>query len=177
MIEPMHPKQFWDLLGCAVHWDDSEARSGDLENTLRMLPSEEIVAFYVRYDRCIESVWKEDLIRAGFLTVYCRSGRFDREAFLGFACWLIDQGWPVYRAARADPDSLAEVKTALPWNSEGLWLAAQYAWQSTGRSSKWFHRLLADSVSEDQELPASRTPDEEELRRRLPRLAARFLGE
>jgi hypothetical protein len=178
MTEPMHPKRFWDLLGCAADWDDPEERFEDIEDRLGSLPEEEILAFYVRYDRCIEDAWREDLAQAGFLTVYRGSGRFGSEDFLGFACWLIDQGWPVYRAALADPDSLADVEEEPPWDSDGLWLAAENAWEmKTARTAEEFHRLLEDSVSEGQEFPADGTGDEDELRRRLPRLAARFLGE
>ena len=140
------------------------------------LPAEDILAFYVRYDRCIDAAWTEDLALASFLTAYRGTRRFGPEDFLGFACWLIDQGWPVYRAALADPDSLAGVKKESSWESEGLWLAAENTWEmKIEKTAEEFHRLLECSVSQGRGFPGGGTPDEDELRRRLPRLAARFL--
>ena len=130
MIEPMHPKRFWDLLGCATDWDDPEDRFEDIEDWLGSLPEEDILAFYVRYDRCVEDARTAGLVMACFLAVPRARGRLDYDYFLGFGCWLVDQDWPVYRAVLADPDSLADVRADLPWVSDGLWLAAQSAWQT-----------------------------------------------
>ncbi len=95
-----------------------------------------------------------------------------------FRGWLVAQGREVYDAAIAAPDSLVdcpELGDDLPWGEE-LWGVAMEAYTDrTGDEMPGLSGWPGQLIEEDAESPW-RSPEQvsRELRRRYPRLWARF---
>lgn len=94
----------------------------------------------------------------------------------GFREWLVEQGRQVYEAAIADPDSLAdnpELDERLPWGW-GIWGVAMTVYrQRTGEELAGLEGWSGDLIGGEEALH-SLWRDPQELRRRYPRLWARF---
>ena len=99
------------------------------------------------------------------------------DDFFGFRGWLVGQG--PYQAAVADPDSLADLpelraaEAMLPWGEEVWFVASEVHEERAGGElppeACWTTELLGSWWPYDQH--------QEELRRRYPRLWARFRAE
>jgi hypothetical protein len=173
----MNDKEFWDLIAWAnARSDDPELRG---EDALRELAPAATEDFYLIYDRHVTTALTRDVALLAYL-VNRYGDRSGRQDLLDFICWLIDQGHAVYRAALADPESLANLAADLPWESEGYWRNAAWAWEvETGSTEREF----SDRVGERGAAGAQDYPgglvivDDDELRRRWPRLCERFIDE
>ena len=106
---------------------------------------------------------------------YVINGGASDDGFYYFRCWLIGMGRRVYEAALADPDSLADaVLPGIDAEAE-IYAAAHSAWMAvTGRPDT--DPYPARNEGAELRGEAWDFDDDEEVRRRLPRLAAIYLG-
>jgi hypothetical protein len=177
----MDEAAFWELIAAANCEDgEFEVRVDALEDRLVDLPPEEVEEFYLRYDERVTAAWQPELVRVAFLAnrhLACGGdGRCDADDFFAFVCWLVDQGREVYTAALLDPDSLATHPEDPLWESDGLWVAAAFAWEIQ-RGGGSFYDALRDRAAGFRDLPEDRVGVEDaDFRRHLPRLSRRLLG-
>lgn len=141
--------------------------AGELRHALRALPSEKILAFdrrcldYFRRSRTW-SLWGA----AGLIHDGAPDDTFDY-----FRSWLIGRGRAVFEAALRDPDSLDGVATAESLD-DVLYAAAGEAYRAvTGVEIAWDGEDWPE-LRKDFDLS-----DRAELKRRYPRLFARFTQE
>jgi Protein of unknown function (DUF4240) len=148
------------------------ARLGDL-------PLPEVIGFHRLVEEVEAKSFRVELWGAAL--VIDRLGAVDdfwcsEDTLLGFREWLVEQGRQVYEAAIADPDSLAdnpELDDRLPWG-KGIWGVAITVYeQRTGEELPGLEGWSGDLVGGEEALH-SLWGDKEELRRRYPRLWARF---
>jgi hypothetical protein len=168
-------KRFWDLIAFARN-RPAEDHFEALRSELMKLPPDEILAFELRYDEREHAAYKEDLWGAAYLI----EGGCSDDGFHDFRAWLVAQGRQVYDNAVANPDSLADVLDGEEVDDDsGLDSAAWSAWQgATGRSEDDYYRELEQAqppwtepdMGEDWDFD-----DDDEVRRRLPRLAKLYL--
>ena len=148
------------------------ARLGDL-------PLSEVVGFHRVVEDLEAESFRVDLWGAAL--VIHRMGPVDdfwcsEDTLFGFREWLTEQGRQVYEAAIADPDSLAddpELDDSLPWG-KGTWGVAMTVYeQRTGEELPGLQGWPGDLIGGVEALH-SLWADPEGLRRRYPRLWARF---
>jgi hypothetical protein len=136
---------------------------------------EEIVAWGRHLDKVMAASGKEDLWAAAYLI----NGGCSEEGFDNFRGWLIANGRDVVARAVREPDSLAELPAVRAAASTGAVFEAEEVLSIAGD---------AYQQATGSELPPSETPrsrpdpamlwdfdNEEEMRKRLPRLSALFL--
>src|SRR5262249_13778461 len=135
----VNDKEFWDLIDWAnAQGDHPDERQDAIEDALAELPAEQIEDFYLVYDRFVTAAWTRAVTVLTYL-VNCYGNRSGYEYLLGFIYWLIDAGPVVYQAALTDPERLADVEEDPPWDSEGYWRNACWAWQiATGKDEMAF---------------------------------------
>jgi hypothetical protein len=136
---------------------------------------EEIVAWGRHLDKVMAASGKEDLWAAAYLI----NGGCSDDGFDAFRGWLIAHGRDVVASAVREPDSLAGLPTVKGAADTGAVFEAEAVLTIAGDA----YREATGS-----ELPASESPptrpeaadlwdfdDEDEMRRRLPRLSSLFL--
>ena len=179
----MDDKRFWDIIsftyapeGDDVDWYDN------LYILLRDCSPEDIVRFQRRLDRLICSLHTFDHRAASHLINGHESPDTDEE-FDAFCCWVIGQGKPFYESVLSDPDGLADhVEPGGLGTYAAEIVGVPYAvWTA---ELKLYGRDFNDAYEAlgEQDRPAlAGEPwdyrNENEIRRRLPRLAALYLGE
>jgi hypothetical protein len=148
------------------------ARLGDL-------PLSEVEDFHRVVEELVAKSFRVDLWGAAL--VIHRMGLVDdfwcsEDTLFGFREWLVEQGRQVYEAAIADPDSLAdnpELDDSLPWG-KGTWGVAMSVYeQRTGEELPGLEGWSGELIGGEAALH-SLWGDKKELRRRYPRLWARF---
>jgi Protein of unknown function (DUF4240) len=176
----MNREQFWELIestsgGCEQH-------AQRLAASLRRLPPTEILAFGRLQRRLLAESYRWDLWGAAYL-IQAGCGDNGFENFRGG--WLIGQGRAVFEAALRDPDSLAEhpqiqaVTAATRWQlsmeCEDLLFVADDAYLGvTGEEPDLYEpevlrRLRGHPAGDRWDFD-----DEDELRRRYPKLWAKL---
>src|SRR5262245_58578630 len=164
--------RFWQVIETACRSDPSSAEEWDerLTEALIQLPAEEIIEWNHIFDRLAKSAYTTDLWAAAILI----NGGASDDGFYYFRCWLIGMGREVYEAAVANADSLAEVVVPGIDAEADIYAAAHWAWMAgTGKSDTDFYPARKESAElrgEDWDLG-----DDNEMRTRLPRLAAIYL--
>lgn len=169
--------RFWSMIQAAktISGRKLEQQTDLLEEQLRGLPPSEIVSVQRILEELHAESWRIDLWGAAF-TIDPKIRNEDR--FFAFRGWLVGQGQHVYTAAVAEPDSLADYAdlqtdwpqgSGLPWFwGEGIWCVALEAYEDlTGGDIPGLHGWPGTLVGEWWD-------HEAELRRRYPRLWARF---
>jgi Protein of unknown function (DUF4240) len=143
------------------------------------LPLSEVVGFHRVVEELEAESFRVDLWAAAL--VIHRMGPVDdfwccEDSLWGFREWLVEQGRQVYEAAIADPDSLAdnlELDESLPWG-KGIWGVAMTVYeQRTDEELPGLEGWSGDLIGGLETLHAL-WDDQEGLRRRYPRLWARF---
>ncbi len=179
----MEEKRFWDILAVAASgvtekpdWFGKQMRQ-TLQEELVGLPPEEILEFRRLFDQKVDDAYRNDLWGAGYLI----NGGCSDDGFHYFRCWLVGMGKQVFTRALADPDSLADVLDG-DWPMEAtLDGAAARAWQqTTGQTDLAFYdelEKLGRLPSESEEGEDWDFDDDEEMRRRFPRLSKVYLSE
>jgi hypothetical protein len=173
-------QRFWKLIAATAKLPE-EDHTEALQAELARLPADEILAFSRQYDALIDAAGKTDLWGAAYVI----NGGCSDDGFHYFRVWLVGQGKKVYEKALADPDSLADILGPDDADTceSGLDSAAAQAWmEKTGRSDEEFYKELERLAAADKKEPVEEGEawdfdDDEEVRRRLPRLSRIFLEE
>jgi hypothetical protein len=177
-LGPLDEKRFWDLIACTAKpavGEQDEARRTQLER----LPPDDILGFKLRFNDLINRAYGVDLWGAAYLI----NGGCSDDGFYDFRVWVIARGKEVYESALADPDSLAgvvrtgDVGSALNEMAFDAWVAV------TGRTDEEFCKEMRAGGPHwkdphwdpKYEEAGWDFDDDEEMRRRFPRLARRFL--
>ncbi|GAA4576943.1 DUF4240 domain-containing protein [Micromonospora coerulea] len=173
----MRTEDFWQLIDRAREGGggESDAVAARAVALLAERDPEEIVGYAHHQQRVLAASYRVDLWGAAYLI----NGGASADGFEYFRGWLMTQGRAVFARAVADPDSLAELSRvrAASLSGEEFQCEAMLVvpWEAYRKATA-------------AELPADRDPvpvpdlndfwdfdDEEEARRRLPRLAALFV--
>jgi hypothetical protein len=168
--------RFWELVEAAGAVADGgcQGQAIQLAAMLEQLSAEEIIAFERHSVRLLDEADRWDLWGAAY---QINSGCSD-DGFVYFRGWLLTQGRAIWEAALEDPDSLAThpaVATGDALECEDILYVASVAYQArTGKE--------LDRGRVDEDLAGTTRPrgthwdfeDDDELRRRLPRLRARL---
>jgi Protein of unknown function (DUF4240) len=166
----MDEASFWDLTAqTRAEADNDTGRQSELlEERLRTLPPQQIVAFQRLRHRLDERAYTWDLWGAAYVI---EDGCSD-DCFRDFRAYLISLGHDTYEAALRDPDSLATVvQDAETGDWENADSVAADAYENVAGE---------DLPAEDSDLsgdPRGQPWDDEnqeDLVRRYPRLAERF---
>jgi hypothetical protein len=197
----MDVTEFWALIdgaraeitvtadGYAIGDDAGDEMAEALENRLSALTPAEIVDFAVEFDRLRELAYRWDLWAAAYLIM----GGCSDDSFIDFRAGLIALGRATFESVLDDPDSLAahaEVRAIatgdLPedvLSMEEVNYAAEQAYERVAGQEGVF----ADEVAarEGERGPVAPDPageewdfdNDDQMRVRLPRLAAIFLNE
>ncbi|MET9302757.1 DUF4240 domain-containing protein [Micromonospora aurantiaca] len=184
----MDRETFWDIVERArraagretVTAEGAEVVARHLVAELSVLTPAAIVGFEQAYDDVTEEGWRWDLWAAAYLM---RGGCSD-DGFDYFRGWLVAQGRAVWERAVADPDSLADAGVDPDDDAvecEAVLSAAGDAYAAaTGTDTDAFWEALAAADRAAPPGPAPADPagedfdfdDDEQMRARLPRLAA-----
>jgi hypothetical protein len=170
----MDIRQFWKLIGSARKKarGDRDALFDALYEKLKALPVEEVVSFEEHMMACLRRAYRYDLWAAA--TVIDGFWVSD-DAFHDFRSWLISRGEKVFEKALADPDSLARiVGEDEDIEFERFAFVAGGVWEEkTGKSMQY---MLPDDFPLPSK-PEGEPPGDEEIKRRFPKLWARFQDE
>lgn len=177
----MNEETFWKIIRKACHkyskkcgtvprdideWDER------LTEALEKLDAEDIIEWNHIFDRFAAQAYTRDLWGAAYLI----NGGASDDGFYYFRCWLIGMGKEVYEKAIENPDSLASVVGDDEEAEAEIYAAAHQAWMNvTGNSDE----APYPARNEGAELQGDRWnfDDNEEVRRRLPKLAKLFIEE
>jgi hypothetical protein len=149
---------------------------------LAMLPEGEILDFAHLWEVAVRRAYRRDLWGAAYLI----NGGASDDGFEYFCRWLVLQGRKVFEAAVADPDSLAGVLGPDADEVECECYPGADAWFAATRTEPddaGYAALHAALRARPSRAAVPRKPrgrrwdfdDDAQVRRRLPRLAARFL--
>jgi hypothetical protein len=180
-VRPLSEKRFWELIDWSATRSGSRQRLAALRRELVVLPTEEIVGFHQRLWQVVNAAYRWDLWGAAYLI----NGGCSDDGFLYFRCWLVSRGQKVYRDALRDPDTLVKVaRRGANHEMEDMLSVASEAWvQRTGRKKgnvAGFEELSKGADLGFQDEPAGKEwdfDDEDQMRRRFPQLAERFMSE
>jgi hypothetical protein len=174
--------EFWRLVELAragvddVPGQDGDALAKALTELLVRLPPAQIEAFGVEFHRLSAAADRWDVWGAAYLI----GGGCSDDAFTDFRSGLIAAGREWYDRALADPDALAShpaVAEAAEWDDDSAIFA-----ELVGYAGFQAYRQVT-GVGWAIETPEGQTAgqrwdfdDDDEMRRRLPRLSALFVG-
>jgi hypothetical protein len=167
----MDTRQFWDIVAAACELDatKSDAWADKLKTALMKLPPNDIVEWNHIFDRLAARAYTVDLWGAAYLI----NGGASDDGYYYFRCWLIGMGRKVYEAALANPDSLADVVRQHVEAEAEIYAAAHQAWIAvTGHSDT--DPYPARNETAELQGETWDFDDSAEVRRRMPRLAAKY---
>jgi hypothetical protein len=186
----MDTDEFWQLIDTArAHTTPEQPFDEALVDLLTRSPKERILAFEARFDLLDDALHRWDVWAAAYLI----GGGCSDDSFMDFRAGLIAQGRTWYERAAAAPDALADhpevVAAAAEDSDEALFYedvnyAADDAYEQLTGDPDAFDEAYDDYLAAHPELTGQDTPmgedfdfdDPTEMHRRLPRLAALFLG-
>ncbi len=168
MTLPLDEAAFWAIIATAADLPDDD-RPEALRDRLSESSPDDIARFDRRLRLLLRQAYRWDVWGAAYLI----NGGCGDDGFEYFSGWLVAQGEQVYRAALADPDSLADVvdEQGEVELEDLLHVAAEAYEQVTGRAlpaaGPDYHE--GEVAGQDWDFD-----DADECRRRLPRLSAIF---
>jgi hypothetical protein len=172
----MDLKRFWDIIAFCCGHDASEEEWDDalVEQLARLAPLD-MARFDNRFTSLTDAAYRVDLWGAAYLI----NGGASDDGFYYFCCWLVGMGKTVYEAALASPDNLADhVEPDEEREAEIYSVACRAYERATGKSAEEYY-ALRDKIAppsthalqgEDWDFD-----DDDEVRRRLPRLTKLYL--
>jgi Protein of unknown function (DUF4240) len=183
----MDTDDFWELIETArASAVAGRAFHEVLADLLAARTEQEILEYQEKFDEAHQALYRWDVWAAAYLI----GGGCSDDSFIDFRAGLIAQGRGWYQKAADSPDNLAEhpsvaATAGRPWDNPLFYEVVNYA------ASRAFERVSGDEHGFWDALSArderDRTPadmgedfdfdDEQEMRRRLPRLAALCLGD
>lgn len=170
----MNTNEFWALIGDAARDGGTPDTVADrAAKALATRDASEIVGFERHLRRVLDASYKVDLFGAAYLI----NGGCSDEGFDAFRGWLMAQGREAFARAVGEPDSLAELPAVKRAAVTGEELGSEKMLAIAARA----HRE-ATGADLPEETPTKRPDtddfwdfdDEDEVRRRFPRLAALF---
>lgn len=172
------PDDVWRLIEQA-RVDAPDAVAAQAADQLASHPPDDIVSYAQPLSGLFARSYRADLWAAAYLI----NGGASDDGFEYFRGWLISQGQAVFEAALADPDSLAGVPAVIDAADTGQELEDEevlgIVWQAyrqatgqdpPGKSFTVRHPELDAGSNFDFD-------DDQQMRRRLPRLASLFLDD
>ncbi len=159
--------EFWALIAEHVtHVEGDFPTVEGVEAALASRPVEEIVSFDLVFSELYCKSYSWDLWGAGYVI----NGGCSDDGFDYFRGWLIATGRDVFDAALRDPDSLADVTDDDVECEDMLYVAGHAYEQASGgkelTGASYKYPDLGDGWDFD---------DDDEMRRRYPKLCAKFL--
>jgi hypothetical protein len=183
----MDTGDFWDVIEAARTAASSTVPFHEaLVSLLAARTAEEILDYQEKFDEEHRALYRWDVWAAAYLI----GGGCSDDSFMDFRAGLIAQGRDWHRKAVASPDSLADhpavtAAAAVQHDSalfyEKVNYAASYAFQRVSRDDHAFWDALSER-DQGNRGPADMGEnfdfdDMQEMRRRLPRLAALYYGD
>lgn len=176
----MTEDEFWEHIR-ATRRVDPDAHVERLTARLTKLPPEEILDFDHLWRVVAARAYRRDLWGAAYII----NGGCSDDGFDYFTDWLILQGRTVYEAAIADPDTLAEVLDGEEVECEchpgaDAWFAATGNDHDDDGYAAWERALKFRHPKPPKRPPLANRwdfDDDDEVRKRFPRLAAMYLGD
>jgi hypothetical protein len=168
----MDENTFWSIIDSAVSPDKSESDYNyeELEERLRQMNVEQIQEFGAAMERALNRAYTWKLWGAAYLI----NGGCSDDGFQYFRGWLIAQGSGLYRQALADPDSLADYVATYQgsggFEDENILGVPWEVFQEKAGPDEEYEtgvEFVEEPAGEDWDFD-----DEEEMKRRLPKLAA-----
>jgi hypothetical protein len=166
---------FWSIIENAREVSNGECddQASVVQATLRAMPADEILSFGDILDELlIESYSKALWTACGLINGGCTNDDF--EDFRG---WLITQGRLVYDQALQDPDSLGSLPKVV--NRQDAWKQPLHCQAILAAHWEPYEDLTGQPPPllprEKQLVDGEWNATEEEIRRRFPRLSAKFL--
>ncbi|MBX2806714.1 MAG: DUF4240 domain-containing protein [Hyphomicrobiales bacterium] len=159
---------FWKMIDSTLAVDQ-RVQEAALIKKLAALSDPELEVFAVNYREALDEAYSWDLWGAAYVI----NGGASDDAFRYFRDWLISRGSHVYRAALADPESLAHIvkkitEEEIEFEAFGGVVASVYMRRFPGQT------LPSGTGSFEQ--PAGKPWDENELDRLYPKLTEIFLA-
>lgn len=168
---------FWDLVDRSREGADGdlETQTAQLISLLDEVPEDQLAAFDAEFVAANRDLYTWEVLGAGTVLL----GWLSDDVFTDFRSWVVAQGREVHERVVADPDSLADLGT-LDLEQVGLGElfanAAGEAYESR-TDGDWFEDFPDQPIPEPDDEPAGirfDAADADELRRRYPRLTARW---
>jgi hypothetical protein len=164
----MAEQQFWQIVDAVKieAGNKLESRPKLLERKLSKLEPAAIQSFQHRYEILLLEANRWSLWGAAYLM----NGGCSDDGFKYFRDWLISEGKTSFKAALANPDSLASFEKRDYFDLESYGYAALHAHakKGAGEIDRGFEVELA--------APEGTEWEESDLPRLFPRLAAKYLG-
>ena len=185
-LPPLAEKRFWDIIAASIRPNPREQYQALVAEVSR-LDDDDILAFHLRVWDYLGKTGQRELWQAAALML----GWCSADGFLYFRCWLIARGWTVFNKVTQNPDSLAD----LDRDDDGL-CEFEYLLSvaESAREEVEFQRMFEsgeDNPADDDfqavydRIDQPRYPevqgeaidleDDSAVRRRYPRLAAKYL--
>lgn len=175
-VAPMDPDRFWELIETA-RATPGVATHIALEDLLAGMAPGEVIAFGNRFGAFHAALYDWRLWAAGYLV----GGGCSDDAFMDFRAGVIAAGREWYEVVCASPDALDGHPSVIDDDESLFYEAMLYA------PVRAYRRITGERATFDEATApfADRVPrvgedfdfeDDAEMRRRLPRLAARYLG-
>ncbi|MEU7975390.1 DUF4240 domain-containing protein [Micromonospora sp. NPDC049089] len=193
----MDVEEFWAVVrsgGAGLEGrtgDDGEAVAAAVVRRLAATSSEGILEFQELFDQLHDALYRWDVWAASYLI----GGGCSDDSFIDFRAGVIALGREWYERVLASPDGLADhpaVRQAAAEDDDGAlfaesvnYVASEAYEQVTGGDDDAFYEAMKARQHTANGIDEAREPDmgedfdfdnEDEMRRRLPRLAELFLG-
>ncbi|MBB4967837.1 DUF4240 domain-containing protein [Saccharothrix violaceirubra] len=168
---------FWQLVDTArADVPDADEVAARVSALLAALPREEIVAADRVFEELLASSYRTPLWAAAYVV----NGGCSDDGFDYFRGWLIVQGRETFERVVADPDALADLPVVREAAEEGDEFDCE---EALGIASDAYRAKTGEELPLDPDPPVLPVleadfdfDDEEEVRERLPRLAALYYG-
>jgi len=166
---------FWELI---ENVKDSETAARDIQEILRVLPSEELVSFRWHFENLFLIAQRMSLFQAAYLLI----GHCNEEIFNDFVSSLITKGKNTFEEALNDPDSIVKYCDDSNVTDDVVRYLPEWIYKEN------FDQRLPDSfwnapgkypASEIREFPVDENWDfdnESENRKHLPKLSEIYYG-
>lgn len=163
---PMNEQNFWQLIEAVKNGAGAEldSRPEVLQKHLASLAPEKIQSFQQRYEALLLEANSWSLWGAAYLM----NGGCSDDGFKYFRDWLISEGEKTFKAAVANPDSLASVARIEIFELESFGYAALKAYAAKGAGE------LERDFSVEYAVTSGDEWIESDLPRLLPKLAAKY---
>ena len=176
---------FWDIIKTArASAGQDRPFHESLTDHLATLTEQDILEYHERFEKMHDALYRYDLWAAAYLI----GGGCSDDGFIDFRAGLIAQGRDWYHKAAASPDSLAGhpavadarcLRCDDPLFYEEVNYAASHAFQQVSGNEHAFWDALEARGPRDRLAVVGEDfdfDDDQEMRRRLPRLSACCLG-